>query len=76
MKKYEWSFSFFNLFEASCAETVKLQQMAKGVIVGFGTPSFLSGHADAAMIVALSGMILDTLIGCLHFEKKDGNTNL
>lgn len=69
MKKYNVTFSFFNLFEQSSAEVVKLQGMIKAGTATIATTTYVASSEGWVLLVGAIGFVLDTLAACLHFEK-------
>lgn len=70
MKKYKVHFSFFNLFNDSQAEVVKLQMIFKAFTATVTTGTWYGSDAKHALWVGIGGFVIDLLIGCLYFEKQ------
>lgn len=68
-KKYNWGFSFFNLFAETQKEVAKLQFIVKGATATIVGTAWYSGNSDHALIVGITGFTLDVILGCFWFEE-------
>lgn len=72
MKKYKVYWSIFNLASETQSQVVKLQQTVKGILGTLTAGTWLADSASHAMWIGFGAMIIDTALGCLYLDDKDG----
>ena len=70
IKKYTIHFSLLYLGEGIQKPIATLQGKVKGLTAVIGASSYVMASPETALIVAVSGFIVDLLLSCIILEEK------
>lgn len=75
MKKYKVRFSILNLLSDSSKEVVKLQGIWKAITGAVTGTVWFESNATYALIVMISGAVVNEAIACLYFQEIKPKTD-
>lgn len=68
-KKYKPHFSIFNIIDGTQPEMAKFKNYIKAATAAVTSMTWYNSDAKYAIIVGITGMIIDTLLDCIYLEK-------
>lgn len=68
-KKYDVSWSIFNLGKANTGVVVQLQNFSDAIFGSLATYSYFMTNPNYALLIGLGTLVLNKMIGCLEVEE-------